>query len=346
VVAETLSRRDAILQAIDSLLAEYENWLNDPTAKYIEEGGALDDAIFLATTMCDAGEIPSRCRQLIDAMGRVQVEYEMYQGGDFDPHTTAPLPKFHAAMKAVLHARQGAESPQRRAVESIAAYDKQKLTDEQIARIFAHRKDDGTLVGPFHGSGNRVLNEKLQAERDKPGSIITANWVHPSDEADERQNSMESTKRLDRVAKRSEAASEAKWDDSDVAKYLREGAFPQQAVKRYGISLQHVLAIAKQHAIDVDMPLTPSAIAASEKSPKPGNKINQDIESRVLDLAAAGKLPGEIAGLLSAETRTRITVQRVTGIITRATPDTDDPDEEPRDAELVGAGQGGGVIAE
>jgi hypothetical protein len=339
---ETLTRRDAILQAIDSMLAEYENWLDDPAEKYIAEGGALDDAIFLAGTICDAGEIPSRCRQLIDAIGRVQVEYEMYQGGDFDPQTTAPLPKFHAAMKAVLNARQGAEAPQRRVMETIAAYDKQDLKDHQIARLFGHRVPGGALVGPFYGPGDRVLSDKIQAERDKPGTIITANWAHPSDEAEERLASLESSRRLERVAKRGEAASDMKWDDADVAKYLREGAFPQQAVKRYGISLQRVLAIAKEHEIAVDMPLTPSQIQAADKTHKPGNKINQDIDSRVLDLSAAGKLPGEIAGILSAETRTKITVQKVTGIITRATPDTDDDEDgdDVNDLELVGAGAG------
>ncbi len=152
---------------------------------------------------------------------------------------------------------------------------------------------------------------------------------------------MESSKRLERVVKRGEAASEMKWGDVDVAKYLREGAFPQQAAKRYGISLNRVLAIAKEHQVDVDMPLTPSAIAAAEKTPSHGGKINQDINARVLELSEAGKLPGEIAALLSSETRTKITVQKVTGIITRAnTDDDDDSDVVPSGSELVGAGQG------
>lgn len=313
------TRKEQILKAVDDVLSEYVLWMGDDALQHIPVGHRLDAAIGSVEAMCGSGDVPTDCRQLVDCVARLGVEYQKYHDGEFVPRTKSPTQRFHAAVEAVTKSRAGADAPPPRRMESVRELRRQNLSDSQIATCFARWNDAaGMYVGPFHDSKGRVLHADIQAEFDKPGTLIPADWTHPNERAEREiaeQNYADNFTRLQKL--RDESVPEAKsWSEADVVAYLREGAFVHQVVHVYGITQQEVVEIANRAGIEIDC-RQPGLDKGVELPAESAAKLTDEtFRERVFALADGGKSAPEIVKELRHEFQDpKIKVQRVNQLL-------------------------------
>ena len=313
------TRKEQILAAVDSCLEEYTLWMNDDAIQHIPVGHRLDAAIGAAVSMCEAGDVPTECRQLVDSVMRLDLEYERYHDGEFIPRSKSPTQRFHSSVDAVIRARSGAEQPPPRKMESIRELRRQGLNDSQIAVCFArYSEPSGFYIGPFHDSRGRVLHDLIQQEHDKLGSMIPEDWIHPNEVTERDKAAQDYAANMTRLNKLrdDDKPQEKTWSDSDVAAYLREGAFVHQVVHVFGITQQEVIEIANRVGIDVDRK-QPGLEKSIELPQETAAKLtDQKFEARVFELADSGKAATEIVKALRHEFHDPdIKVQRVTQLL-------------------------------
>lgn len=300
----TVTRKSQILAAVDDCLSEYSLWMADEAVQHIPVGHRFDAAIGAVEAMCAAGDVPTDCRQLVDCVARLDLEYQKYHDGEFIPRTKSPTQRFHAAVEAVSKARGGAEAPPPRRMESVRELRRQNLSDSQIATCFA-RWDDATgrYVGPFHDPKGRVLHLDIQNEFDKPGTLIPSDWIHPNELAERErseQNYADNYTRLNKL-REDDKPDEKTWTEADVVAYLREGAFIHQVVHVYGISQQDVIDIANRAGIDIDrkQPGLDKGIELPQESA--AKFTDEKFRERVYELADGGTSTTDIVKALRNE---------------------------------------------
>lgn len=298
------TRKEQILAAVDDVLSEYVLWMAEDKLDYIPVGHRLDAAIGSAEAMCGSGDVPTDCRRLVDCVARLDVEYQKYHDGEFLPRTKSPTPRFHAAVEAVVKSRAGAVFQPPRRMESVREFRRQNATDSQIATGHARWNEAaGMWVGPFHDSMGRVLHADIQAEFDKPGTLIPADWIHPNEMADREAAEKNYSEHYTRLQKlRDESVPDAKaWSEADVAEYLRQGAFVHQVVHVYGITQQEVVEIANRAGIEIDRK-QPGIDKGLELPAELAAKLTDEtFRQRVYELADAGTSTTDIVKELRNE---------------------------------------------
>ena len=170
-----VSRTDEILSAVDHLIRVHDEWESDEKSP-LQPSEAFEDALVEAVAAAENGDTPERCRELVTAVSRLGLEWNEYAGGKMD-RLRRPIGSFWAAFRSVLTARKGADVPPKRKMEPVAELLKQNVSYAQIAHhIYGHNGK-----GPFLTAAGQPDIAKIIEERDKPGSIISADWVHPAD---------------------------------------------------------------------------------------------------------------------------------------------------------------------
>jgi superfamily II helicase len=112
-----------------------------------------------------------------------------------------------------------------------------------------------------------------------------------------------------------EEAQKPPVNEGDVVDYLREGAFPQQVVSRFGLTIDQVNAIARKHGIvkeDDAVEIEPVKTGEQEQEQE------KTLAERCAELSAEGKNPSQIAGLVSKEFKRPIKTGDVVGLLSES----------------------------
>lgn len=340
-----MDRTTEILGSVDRLQKEWDEWANDPMSpEAIEEDSSLESAIQSAVSTCDSGDVPSSCRELVDAVSRFGMEHSNYRAGDFDRMNRAPWRKHSAAFAAVCRARVGADQPQKTFAESVSLLRSQKdssgrcVPDHQIAEIYGCRLS-GKWVGPFFGPNEEILGHLISQEADKPGSVIGPDFVHPRDVSDEQQRALDVASRMNRLQRQADEDKPRTFTDEDVLNYLREGAFPHQAAEVYRINLEEVhriardgnlvLAGANEHLMASPVPTEANKIVSEEN--QNSSDTAKRFESRILEMSGKSS-PADIRNVIKAEFRTDVSIQQITAIIREGRKRKESEEKSARDA--------------
>lgn len=319
-----MTRTQEILAAVDRLAQEWDRWSEDTTSPAIEESSPIDDALTIAIDTCRIGDVPSQCRELIDSMGRLGLEYDLYAHGECVPTTGEPLPKFYAAYQSVLRARQGAEPFVPRQIESVGELRRQNVSDIQIARIYGYLDRRSEMwVGPFFGRRGEVLVDQIALELKEPGKVITADWIHPQDAAEVARRKSDLESRMNRLSALADEDKPPTYTEDDVVRYLKEGAFPAQAARMFRIGLDEVVEIANRNGIKIG---SAEAMIVASEAHHAGedfgveNMSESELNDRIVALHKEGMEKVDIVKKLSTETRQNITIQKVVKVLAKQQP--------------------------
>lgn len=239
----TDNRAMQILRSVDELLRRIQRWLRDPRkGPVVPEDVAL--AIDCARLTCDAGNVPSQCRDLaIVAVPRLAEEFRGYsqrEHGKVHQESGAPGPSFWAAVKAMAVARANAEVPQAEQREPVADLISQGVTHEQIARHIYGRRGVGPLLQP-NGLPDATLIER---EAREPGSVIPPGWIPPWRQESAKRRSLQLQAKLQEFDRQEQTKT---YDDpATVEDLLRDGAFIQQIERAKGVSRDQILETARE----------------------------------------------------------------------------------------------------
>lgn len=313
-----MSRTVEILGNVDALIREWDRWSEDPVSQFIENSSPLDDALTIAIDSCRVGDVPSQCRELVDAVSRLALEFDKYAQDECVAQTGEPLPKFYAAYQSVLRARNGAEPFVPRQIESVSELRRQTLNDVQIARIYGYMNESGIWVGPFFGRRGEVLVDQIALELKEPGKVIPPGWIHPEDVAEDNKRKANLESRMNRLTARAEEDKPPKFSEEDVVRYLKEGAYPAQAARTFRLRMDEVIDIANRHGINVGSPeSTLIQVGTYQAGPEHAvESMNAEaITARILSLKEEGMANGDIVKTLKQETRQDISIQKVVKIL-------------------------------
>ena len=326
-----VDRRTTILKATTALIEAFDQWAASKET-VIEEQSPLGLALDVVINACRYGDVPGDCREIVEAVGKLGVRYHAYNFEDeFQTSTGEPLPVFYDAYKGVLEAYQGVRyRVDRRVIESVAALKAEGLDSHQIARCYG-RRNHGTGIweGVFFGPQGQTLLGLIEQELQKPGSVITTDWRHPDDETEAesvrdrlagrlaRAEQLAEVTKTDQFLK--EEAQKPPVNEDDVVDYLREGAFPQQVVSRFGLTIDQVNSIARKHGIvkedDVD---ETEPVKIGEQEQEQEQEQEKTLADRCAELSADGKNPSQIAGIVSKEFKRPIKTGDVVGLLSES----------------------------
>ena len=136
------ARKEAILKAVDDVLAVYEEWAKDDQEYRINPESALADYLEVLQSTLDVGDTPQECLELVVEAGKMLAQYRRYQDGAWHPHSYEPTEAFYLTVRATQEARAGAQPPGESLIEPVALLRAQGVDDRQIARIYGVRDPD------------------------------------------------------------------------------------------------------------------------------------------------------------------------------------------------------------
>lgn len=241
-------RREEILAAVDDLLAAHDEWESDPLAPSVPSV-AFESAINGAITICEHGDVPGDCRQLVKSMETLALQWTAYENGDMQP-TGMPKQTFWAALSDVARNRLESSHDERPKLESVMRLKTDKVSDEQIAKIYGTRVETARgpkWVGPFFDSRGVVLASKIREEAEKPGSVIPSDWVHPTEQARLDKVTEANRNRLTRVQGRATDNT----PKEDPLKLLKDGQYADVVAKVCKMPLDDVIELANENGIEV-----------------------------------------------------------------------------------------------
>lgn len=332
------SRTGEILEAVDLLIQVHDDWESDPKAPDVPTA-KFEEAVLACVEVCNLGDTPSKCRELVDAVSRMGVEWEKYAGGEMGPGHR-PRGSFWGAMRAVFHAREGAAPLQHQPIEPVSLLLKQGVSQQQIA---LHIYGDGK-TGPLVGPNGQPDATKILQEADNPGSVIPKGWVHPRE--DERISAhRERLKHRLAAAERHEDLDRQTEDPATVEELLREGAFPQQVARVKNVPLDEVLQVAEKlraEGVKVNEPPNLSSMRAphepqltpeQDKGLQPKQPSGDAFDFGADDPESGESAPdidtliqlvheehpdlgaGELVSILADQHETEVSVQKVAGVL-------------------------------
>lgn len=191
-------RKENLLAAVDEMTRVHQEWADDnnrpnPDAVYW-------DTVDQLRTVFATGDIPDDCRDLEDAVAAFLLEVDAFdQRADDWVHY--PHPEFWQARQEIEDTRNATKQtlPELRPLESMQELDAQKVSHEQIAKMYGLVDDAG------YGLAHLVKKELAN-----PGSVIGPDWVDPRIK-ERQQHEIEVTRRESKVqTKRRNAAEEEK----------------------------------------------------------------------------------------------------------------------------------------
>lgn len=230
-----MSRKDDILTAVDNLITVHDEWEADLQAPIVPTERfeyAIEDAI----RVCNAGDTPEVCRELVDVVSRLSLEWEEYKAGNMTPDHR-PVGSFWGAFRAMNLAREGATPFVPKRPEPVRLLLEQKVSRRQIA---LHIYGDGK-TGPLVNESGQPDDAKIDEEAATPGSVVPDNWVHPQQLELMQRHQRELTTRLQSIASRENEGDGI--DPATIEELLREGAYPAQVARAKRVDIQEVLIV-------------------------------------------------------------------------------------------------------
>lgn len=308
-------------QAVQGLISVYQDWVNDPRQPATPTR-AFETALRHAVAVVCDGDIPGRCQDLWLQVSRLQEEWNQYARGARDGKSR-PLPRFWSAFASVENAlkRSAAVMPKR--AEPVKTLIDQKVGYEQIAfHIYGYRGK-----GPFVNVAGQPDIDLIHKEANEPGSVIPADWIHPSQLELTSESVVHRSHQVDWVnSLDGEEVKPQNIDPATIDSLLREGQYPDVIAKVKAVSVEAVLAEAERLGIqpnvrpnfggsDIaeELPSTETETATqpavtdsianigaeSLHVPAPiGNDSGDTINSRIIALASQNKGAAEIAAEL------------------------------------------------
>lgn len=235
-------RRKELLLAVDGLLKVHDAWAADPELQFITAD--YEEAVEDALAMFEAGDLPAECRRLASKMDWLQKQWDEYkQEVDAAGTVISPTGNFWRAIEGVREARKTANNHRRIALESIATLTEQKVSDNQICKMYGFLDSDG----------NPDLM-MLREEREKPGrhTAPETGWLPPGElrrrdrETEQNQAAIRSKRRLAEKLERSEAHRPSE----SIEELLLAGVSGNQIARMHGCPVETVEIEAKRLGIE------------------------------------------------------------------------------------------------
>lgn len=320
-----MSSEQEYLGAVDRFITAHDEWSIDPEAPE-QPTVHFENAILGMFEATLQGDVPNRCRRVNQYVELLAERWRNYVNESEMSQNGCPTPTFWQGVANLIASRKQVDGCKPKRRESVKMLLEQEVPYAQIAgHIWGHRGE-----GPLCTNGSPDLN-KIHEEADKPGTHIKADWVHPED-----QSLLEGG---DEIGPRRRISfrdlKPAKWNDEQVASYLREGANVEQCSGQSGRTVAEIAAIAAQHGIAVkhvenlaalrapheptfDRDNTTLLGEATEGREADASPVT-DIESAILKWAEDGSLGApDIARMVSEETGQTVTAQKVNGVLRKA----------------------------
>jgi len=334
-------RKLAILNALDDVLAAYDEWADDKSDYRINPDSALADHLELLETTVDNGAIPQQCLTLVVAIGKLMTAYRRYTDGEWCPHSLEPTERFYAAIREVQTARIEAAPPQATLLESVANLRCTEVSYKQIARMHGVlNRRTGLWEGPFFTNG-RPDTKLIDQESAYPQSVLEEGWVHPRETARLEQYEADMKDRLHRIDSRAngvKATSERRAvrpSEDEVVAYLDEGAFPRMAFRRWrdsGITLAEIMDISERHNIvpsSKEQPTAPAdrmdvedaGLMEPQKTVDTATYSPELLKTRVLELHSKDRKPAEIRAAVQTEFGQKFSPQKIAAIVRESAAD-------------------------
>lgn len=341
-----MTRTEQIKAAIDNLITVHDEWEADPTAPAVPTD-RFEAALKEASEVCEHGDTPEQCREVVTAMSRLYYEWERYENG-LRTNDHRPQGSFWGAFRALLHARKGVTPFVPHRPEPVSVLLAQKVSDRQIALYIYGDGTDGPLC-----TGGRPDSNKIQQEAKKPGSVVPQDWIHPQDRERKRIYDEECRRRLEAVQSRENEGDGI--DPASVEELLRQGQYPGVVARVKRVDISEVLKVAERLAregVTISPPVNLASVRAPHEpqltpeqdaalQPRSGGDAagqteDNDEEDQTEDVPGAGtdatmdelivelsrRFPDDGAGDLVTRIRNElgenVTVQKVTAVLRKA----------------------------
>ncbi len=211
-----MNRYEEMTAAVDNLIRAHAAWKasqqDAPDLSYWDAEAAL-------ITVFTSGDIPYDGREINEAVMNLAIHSEAFDAGGIPD----PPQSYWAAYEAVVAIRNRMEIQEEKTLEPISVLDRQGVPHEQIARIWG-------LVDPKTGRGQAYL---VQRELDKPGSVITKDYVHPDRRRTEREREAANRNVASATASRPRKVEPCPETPMEL---FEQGVPPNQAAKMLGIT--------------------------------------------------------------------------------------------------------------
>lgn len=236
-------RSQELTTVVDALLKVHDDWAQDPEKRYLT--AEYEEAIEDTLAVFEDGDLPADCRRLDNAVEWLRKKWAEYKEEEAAAGNAVQQPTnaFWRAIEQVRESRKAARSHRRAHLESIATLTAQKVSDNQICRMY------GFVDG--HGQPDLV---RLQEERAEPGRHTNPdNGWEPPAEARRRDREQQQTAAVARSKKRlaeKMAARGARKPTESIAELLEQGVAANQICKMHGCSLDDVRIEADRLGID------------------------------------------------------------------------------------------------
>jgi hypothetical protein len=231
-----------ILEAVDNVIKVHDAWVaDDSTGRHNIPPRELEEAFEQLFRVAGTADMPASQRVLFKSVEAFQKQWDAYTNGQAKANAE-PFPQFWDALRAVFHERTVSFEMKPKRPESVATLRRQKVSDSQIANhIYGWRGE-----GPFLDHG-RVMPELIDKEEREPGSVVPADWVHPT----ELQRLRDYHIAVDhRLASLSKLAEEPQKPRETVEGMLREGANIEQICKCCGVTEEQVRKVGEVLGIE------------------------------------------------------------------------------------------------
>jgi len=320
-------RTTDILDAATNLIAVHDDWANN-TGSEIPPTAALEEAAETFIDVCEAGDIPGRCRELIAHACAFAGRWRNYTTGGWLPNGM-PKPEVWTALANVRHALKGAQEYEAKEPEPVRLLREQKVTDHQIAyHIWGHRGQ-----GPFVKPNGSPDTKKLDEESAKPGTH-TKNWVHPEQQERMQVVSADALNKLraaaaSRPGRRVEepATIEQLIDDGcNVEQIAQLKRVTPEEVRRVARKtgrtvpeLENVNALRSPHEPTHDLDHLPGGTTTQQQpnDPPEGQSLD-DVILETSDELGEEAEAGMIAELVSEKTGDKVTPQKVAAVLRKS----------------------------
>lgn len=311
-------RKSVIINAVAELKRTHDAWENDSEAPRVPTA-ALEAAIETAIDVCAVGDIPGDCRQLVNAMGLVAREWQRFKDGAMTADFR-PLPSFWGELGAVFSLLKGAQAAPRKTREPVHVLLAQGVSEYQITHPMHgwFNPETERWEGPLLDEYGNTDFAKLYKERDKPGSVIPEDWIHPAEAA--RMAEEEKASRGHLLAASQPAPTE---DPATIEELLRQGAFPEQVARVKRVPIEEVREVARQcgitpnEMVDLKDKSQDGKPAPTPSTPETTPADDAAVNDLILELHESDDSLGaaDIATRLSIQLGSKVSAQKVAGVI-------------------------------
>jgi len=305
-----VTRVEQLNAAVDQLRLAHDRWIGDRNIG-VAPSDPLCDEIERVQEVYQAGICPTSHILINNAVAALYLKYQEWNQGDSD----TPRDAFWESMRKVFDLRQRlvdhAIPPQRIApIKTLRNTD--KATDRQICfYIYGCWSKDGLTydpegdrrIGPFINSNGGIDYAKLEAEAEKPGSVVPVDWINPAE-----RHRMEGAGVFDTTpavqigpVERSREEREA-----DAVRLVEEGGTLTQVARVCSLTEAEVLDLCDSKEI-------PRPISG----PSTGPTSPEDLDAAISSLIAEGKKDNDIVNILRQRGMSAANMGRVKSVRNR-----------------------------